>query len=94
MSAAVHRVEQRRYGDYWHELIVAAQAAGQLRPDVDLFAVRMLAFGAMNWAAEWFRPTRGPTAAAVADQAAAMVLHGVVAPSTSRVRRRPHAARA
>lgn len=92
--AAAHRVEQRRYGDYWHELIVAAHTAGRLRPDLDLFTVRMLAFGAMNWTAEWFRPDRGPSAAVVADQAVAMVLHGISSPPASRVRRRPHASRA
>ncbi|MFN0148783.1 MAG: TetR family transcriptional regulator [Dehalococcoidia bacterium] len=73
----VHRVEQREYGEYWHGLIVAARDAGQLQPGLDLFTVRMLAFGAMNWTAEWYNPKRGADASSVADSAVAMVLNGI-----------------
>ena len=79
--ATAHRVEQRAYGTYWHGLLVAAQGAGQIDPDVDLFTVRMLALGAMNWTAEWFTAARGQHAEAVADLAVRMVLRGVAAPS-------------
>ena len=75
--ARAHRIEQREYGEYWNELFEAAQAAGELQHGIDLFAARMLAFGAMNWTVEWFNPHRGPDASAVADQAVAMVLHGL-----------------
>ena len=84
-----HRKDQRKYGEYWHGLFEAAQSAGQLDPEVDLFAARMLAFGAMNWTAEWFSPKRGPDAAAVADQAVAMVLRGVARAADSRPHERP-----
>ena len=79
--ARAHRVEQRAYGAYWHGLLSAAQRAGQIDPDVDLFTVRMLALGAMNWTAEWFTSARGQRAEAVADLAVRMVVHGVEAPS-------------
>ena len=71
-----HEADQRKYGAYWNELIKAAADAGQLRPGTDLFVSRMLVLGALNWTAEWYEPKRGKSAAAIADQAVAMVLHG------------------
>lgn len=73
-----HRRDQKRYGDYWNSLLVAAVDAGELLPGVDLFAVRMLAFGAMNWTADWFAHQRNVNAATVADTAVQMLLGGVV----------------
>jgi AcrR family transcriptional regulator len=75
--ADVHRRDQRRYGDYWNALFEAAHADDALAEGIDLFAVRMLAFGAMNWTAEWFDHQRGVDAATVADQAVAVLVHGV-----------------
>jgi TetR/AcrR family transcriptional regulator, cholesterol catabolism regulator len=75
--ATAHRRDQRKYGEYWKGLLEAADAAGQLAPDTDLFVVRMLAFGAMNWTAEWFATRRGADASAVAEQAVAMLLNGM-----------------
>ena len=72
-----HQADQRKYGAYWNELIEAAADAGQLRPGTDLFVARMLLFGALNWTAEWYEPKRGKSASAIADQAVAMVLHGL-----------------
>jgi AcrR family transcriptional regulator len=80
-----HRRDQRRYGDYWNELLRAASEAGELRPDVDLFAARMLAFGAMNWTSDWFGHQRNVGAAAVADTAVIMLLGGIVADPSSLV---------
>jgi hypothetical protein len=37
----------------------------------------MLVLGALNWTAEWYEPNRGKSAAAIADQAVAMALHGL-----------------
>ena len=75
-----HQADQRKYGAYWNELIQAAATAGQLRPGTDLFVARMLVLGALNWTAEWYEPKRGKSATAVADQAVAMVLHGLACP--------------
>ena len=77
-EARVHTVDQRRYGEYWHALWVAAREAGQIDAGLDLFTVRMLAFGAMNWTAEWFNAQRGADASSVADTAVAMILDGVI----------------
>jgi len=73
-----HRRDQRRYGDYWNALFRAAADADELLPGVDLFAARMLAFGAMNWTADWFGHQRNVDAATVANTAVQMLLGGVV----------------
>ena len=65
------------YGEYWHDLFVSAQAAGQIDGDVDLFVARMLAFGAMNWTSEWFVAGKEMSADDLADQTVRMFLHGV-----------------
>ena len=75
--ADAHRRDQRQYGAYWNDLFEAARAAGQLAPGLDLFVARMLAFGAMNWTAEWFGRQRKADAATVADNAVAMLIGGV-----------------
>lgn len=81
-----HMADQRTYGEYWDGLIEAAEAAGELRADVDRFVVRMLVLGALNWTSEWYQPGRGAAAAEVAEEAVALVLHGVAA--TGPVKRR------
>ncbi|MGI9053028.1 MAG: TetR/AcrR family transcriptional regulator [Ilumatobacteraceae bacterium] len=75
--ASAHRREQRRYGIYWSGLLEAASEAGELAADLDLFTARMLAFGAMNWTAEWSVAQRGADATAIADQAVAVLVGGL-----------------
>jgi AcrR family transcriptional regulator len=75
-----HLVHQNKYGAYWNELIEAAVAAGAVRPGTDLFVARMLVLGALNWTAEWYKPKRDLRPTAIADQAVAMVLHGLAPP--------------
>lgn len=72
-----HMAHQREYGAYWNELFEAAAAAGDIEGDTNLLVVRMLAFGAMNWTAEWFRPSAKVTVEEVADHAVTMILDGV-----------------
>lgn len=83
--ASAHRRDQRAYGDFWNELFVAASDSGSLRGDVNLFAARMLAFGAMNWTAEWFGFQREVDAHAVADTAVAVLLGGLLNSEVSAV---------
>ena len=75
--AAAHRKDMRAYGAYWHDLFRAAQDAGQVAGEVDLFVARMLAFGAMNWTSEWFTPGDDASVARLADQTVRLFLHGV-----------------
>jgi len=77
--AKKYRAEQRAYGAYWDRLLVDAQRAGEIPDDVDVVTVRLLAFGAMNWTCEWFKPSRRRPAAAVADHAVAMIVRGICA---------------
>lgn len=71
--------DQQAYGEYWSTLIAEAEEAGELRPGFDLYVVRMLLFGAMNWAAEWYRPSRG-SPELIAEHLVSMVLDGLAAP--------------
>ncbi|WP_308816571.1 TetR/AcrR family transcriptional regulator [Pseudonocardia alni] len=54
--------DRRRYGALWRGLVDDARAAGQLDPELDPHAARMLVMGALNWAPEWWRPDRGDLA--------------------------------
>ena len=76
--AKPHYLDQRNYGEYWHELLLDVEAAGRLRTGVDIFNARMLAFGAMNWTSEWFDAARGPSAEEIADQTVLVVLGGLL----------------
>lgn len=53
------RQEEVKYGEIWKDLIAAADDAGQVRKDLDLYIAQMLVMGALNWAAEWWSPKRG-----------------------------------
>jgi len=60
-AVRVRYVEQAaQYGDTWRKLLQDAGNAGLLRQGLDLTAARMLVLGALNWAAEWWNPRRGP----------------------------------
>jgi AcrR family transcriptional regulator len=80
--ARAHRKDQRSYGEYWRDLFVSAQAAGEIVGDIDLFVAQMLAFGAMNWTSEWYRQDLGTSPEQLADQAVRMLFHGVATPPT------------
>lgn len=68
--------EQRSYGNLWRDLLTEARDAGALRADVDLSVVRMAIMGALNWAADWFKPDR-KSPEAVARDITAMILGGL-----------------
>jgi AcrR family transcriptional regulator len=71
------RKTQREVGAFWNSLLVAAQDAGKIRADVDLSVARMLLLGALNWAVEWYKPSRRLTVADLAQQASALVVDGL-----------------
>lgn len=48
--------QRRRYEMFADDLLAQAAASAALQPDIDLFLVRQLAFGAANWAAQWYEP--------------------------------------
>jgi AcrR family transcriptional regulator len=73
-------VNERRYGVVWRTLIADAARAGQLNPELDAAAARMFVLGALNWAAEWWNPSRGSLTRTIAT-AQLMVRQGLSAPS-------------
>ncbi len=68
--------DQRAYGALWRKLLTDARKAGAIRGDVDLSVVRMAIMGALNWAADWYKPGR-MTPRQIARDIAAMVLGGL-----------------
>jgi AcrR family transcriptional regulator len=68
--------EVSAYNEIWRVLIAELDGAGQLRSDVDPAVARMIVLGALNWAAEWWDPERGPIDAVIAT-AQSMVLHSL-----------------
>jgi AcrR family transcriptional regulator len=72
-------VDQRKYGAAWRNLIADAAKAGQVNPALDPAAARMLVMGALNWAPEWWNPSRGSLTRTIAT-AQLMVRQGLSAP--------------
>ncbi len=68
--------EQRAYGALWRALLAEARAAGAIRADVDLSVVRMAIMGALNWAADWYRPGR-MTPEQIARDITTMIIGGL-----------------
>lgn len=57
-------------------LMEAARADGALRRDIDLTMARMVLFGAMNWAVEWFKPGYA-TPETFADEMVKIIFEGI-----------------
>jgi AcrR family transcriptional regulator len=74
---------QRAYSEFWTQLLDEGRAAGEIRSDLNPKLVRMLLFGAMNWAVEWYRPN-GNTAAEIAAVASEMMLSGLRSPDAEK----------
>jgi AcrR family transcriptional regulator len=51
-----HMRQEREYAAIFADLLVEAQEKGLLRSGFNLSVVRMLAMGALTWAAEWYDP--------------------------------------
>jgi TetR/AcrR family transcriptional regulator, cholesterol catabolism regulator len=76
-SVRARQLELREaYAEWWRALLEDGRARGEVRHDADLSLVRMLLFGAMNWAIEWYDPSSGPVRR-IAEEASALVLRGL-----------------
>jgi len=73
---------QRTYGALWRQVLEEARVAGAIRSDVNLSAIRMSILGALNWAADWYRPT-GATPKRISRDIVTMVLHGLATPPSA-----------
>lgn len=67
----------REYGKFYDRLIAAAMEAGELDPNVDRSALRMLIVGAVNWAPEWYRRSGASSAEQIAELLVRLVVRGV-----------------
>jgi AcrR family transcriptional regulator len=74
---AVIAEKDRLYQRAFQRLIEEAQREGSVRPDADAFLSTMAILGALNWIYRWFRPERGITSRAVAQEFAALHLFGL-----------------
>jgi AcrR family transcriptional regulator len=70
---------QQAYGDFFHQLIVDAVAAGELRAGTDPNVIRMLLFGAMNFMSDWYRPDSGRSTDHVIRELVTMAFRGLLA---------------
>lgn len=93
---ARHDKERAAYGDTWRTLFTDAKEAGELNPELDLRAARMLVIGALSWAAEWWNPKAG-SLNTVVKTAQLIVRSGLSNPTpavTPAARKKPAATRA
>jgi AcrR family transcriptional regulator len=84
--------DQRAYGALWRQLLEEARKGGVIRADVDLSVARMAIVGALNWAADWYKPGK-LTPKRIARDICAMVLNGLVAQEERSARKPRMAAR-
>jgi AcrR family transcriptional regulator len=73
-----HMAQEREYAAIFTGLLREAERKGLLRPGFDLSVVRMLAMGALTWAAEWFDPEGEKSADEVADELMRVMSGGIV----------------
>lgn len=69
---------QRAYGAVWKQLLDEARGENLIRTDLDLSVVRMAIMGALNWAADWYKPGK-LSPERVAHDIVSMTLHGLAA---------------
>lgn len=73
-----HMKQEREYAAIFADLLVEAERKGLLRPGFDLSVVRMLAMGALTWAAEWYDPAGAMTPDDLTDELMKVVTGGIV----------------
>lgn len=74
---------QHEYGRYWAQLFADAQADGFLRPGVNLSVSRAFVAGALNYALEWYDPTKS-SVDELADEFLSTFLTGLADPERIR----------
>jgi len=57
---AEHQRLRREYSHLWRGLFEQAEAAGEIRGDIDVVAIEMFILGALNWTSEWLDPMKKP----------------------------------
>lgn len=72
-----HMQQERQYAAIFADLLAEAEREGLLQKGLDLSVVRMLAMGALTWAAEWYDPEGPMTADDIADELMRVVTRGI-----------------
>lgn len=67
---------RRKYAELWRRLLLDAQRAGEIAPNVDLTLIRLTLIGALNWSSEWFNP-RKKSVEAIAEVVCNMLFDGI-----------------
>ncbi|MDP6344889.1 MAG: TetR/AcrR family transcriptional regulator [Alphaproteobacteria bacterium] len=70
---------REEYIALWQHLLQQAQAAGEIRADLDTSVLRALLLGSLNWTVEWYDPARQPVET-VATQTVDILFRGIAAP--------------
>jgi len=70
------RVLRHEYAEYWRELFRSAQAAGELRSDLNNKVMELFVVGALNWTGEWYDPRRG-SFDALCDELLTIIFDGI-----------------
>ena len=65
---------QSDYESAWTPVLEALHASGRLRTDVKL--ARLLIFGALNWAVQWYDPRKGASLDDLTAAALTLFIHG------------------
>lgn len=73
-----HMQQERDYAAIFAGLLAEAERKDLLKPGFDLSVVRMLAMGALTWAAEWYDPEGDMTLDDVADQLMQALTRGIM----------------
>jgi TetR/AcrR family transcriptional regulator, cholesterol catabolism regulator len=79
-QAAVIREQRSQFEGYISELIVEAQAAGEIDASVDPKISAYLALGAMNSIYGWYRPNGRISPEELVDLGSSMIINGLAAP--------------
>ena len=72
-----HMKQEREYAAIFADLLAEAQKKGLLRSGFDLSVVRMLAMGALTWAAEWYDPAGTMDPDDIADELMRVLTGGI-----------------
>jgi AcrR family transcriptional regulator len=80
--------DQRAYGALWRQVLERARDAGEIRSDVNLSVARMAILGALNWAADWYRPG-GDSPQQVARDVVTMVVEGLATKAPTKPKAAP-----
>jgi hypothetical protein len=69
--------QEREYAAIFADLLYEADKKGLLRGGFNLSVVRMLAMGALTWAAEWYDPDGPMTTDDIAEELMRAMVEGI-----------------